>query len=260
MYLDTPVHTSEQSFDRVLNVGLPLLVVFWKDDCEPCRRMDDALNDLARTYAGRALIAKVNASDNPGLVARYDVTVAPEALFIKDGRVLLRARGALSRDDLRAGLEYLLGGGAMPRLSEGPAVSLKGAPSWARTSTHTSTGRNGASAKHDGAGASEPITLTDATFDQVIGRTDKPVLVDFWAAWCGPCRMIAPAVEQLAREFAGRAIVAKLNVDENPTTAQRFGVMSIPTLIIFKHGRPVDRIVGAQPAQVLREHLRRHVG
>jgi thioredoxin 1 len=103
------------------------------------------------------------------------------------------------------------------------------------------------------------VVLTDATFDQVVGKSDVPVLVDFWAPWCGPCRMIAPAVEQLAREFAGRALVAKLNIDEQPRVAQRYGIMSIPTLYIFKGGQIVERVVGAQPAPVLRQALQRHV-
>jgi thioredoxin 1 len=88
---------------------------------------------------------------------------------------------------------------------------------------------------------------------------DLPVLVDFWAEWCGPCRMIAPSLEQLAQEFTGRAVVAKLNIDQNPRTPQKFGIMSIPTLYIFKNGRVVDKIVGAQPLPALRQWLSRHV-
>ena len=102
--------------------------------------------------------------------------------------------------------------------------------------------------------------LTDATFDKVVGQSEQPVLVDFWAPWCGPCRMIAPAVEQLAREFAGRATVAKLNIDENPRTADRYGIRSIPTLYIFRRGQVVERLVGAQPASALRQALARHAG
>ncbi|HRA66858.1 MAG TPA: thioredoxin, partial [Caldilinea sp.] len=95
---------------------------------------------------------------------------------------------------------------------------------------------------------------TDASFQQVINQS-LPVLVDFWATWCGPCRMVAPSVEKLAQEFAGRAVVGKLNVDENQATAQRYQVMSIPTLIIFKNGQPVDQIVGAQSYQALQQRL-----
>ena len=104
----------------------------------------------------------------------------------------------------------------------------------------------------------QPLTLTDAIFQQVVAGS-RPVLVDFWAAWCGPCRMVAPHVEKLAQEFAGRAVVGKLNVDENPVTAQRFNVMSIPTLLIFKHGAVVDTIVGAQSLPVLQQRLSRWV-
>ncbi|NTU86247.1 MAG: thioredoxin [Chloroflexales bacterium] len=102
--------------------------------------------------------------------------------------------------------------------------------------------------------------LTDASFDQVVGGSATPVLVDFWAPWCGPCRTVAPAVERLAQEFAGRAVVAKLNVDEHQRAAQRFGISSIPALYIFKGGRVVERLVGAQPESALRQALARHTG
>ena len=98
-----------------------------------------------------------------------------------------------------------------------------------------------------------PIIVTDATFAGDVEASPIPVLLDLWAAWCGPCRMIAPMVEELAGELAGRVRVAKLNVDENPATAARFGVRSIPTLLLLERGREVDRIVGVQPkAEILR--------
>ncbi len=93
----------------------------------------------------------------------------------------------------------------------------------------------------------KPVTVTDATFSSEVERSPLPVLIDLWAPWCGPCRMIAPVIDQLASEMAGRIRVAKLNIDENPVTAQRFNIQSIPALLLLKDGREIDRIVGVHP-------------
>ncbi|MFD0999093.1 thioredoxin [Ohtaekwangia kribbensis] len=98
------------------------------------------------------------------------------------------------------------------------------------------------------------IELTDANFDSII-NSDKPVLVDFWAEWCGPCKMIGPVVEELAGDYDGKAVIGKLNVDENPNVTARFGVRSIPTLLVFKGGQIVDKQVGAVPKSVLAQKL-----
>lgn len=89
------------------------------------------------------------------------------------------------------------------------------------------------------------LTLSDSTFDEIIGSSDKPVLVDFWAEWCGPCKMIAPILSEISDEEAGITI-SKINIDDNPDVARRFQVMSIPTMIVFKNGEPAKRMVGAK--------------
>lgn len=99
------------------------------------------------------------------------------------------------------------------------------------------------------------VTLTDANFNDNVVNSDKPVLVDFWATWCGPCRAIAPTIEQVASEFDGRAVVGKVDVDENPDVAMQYGVRSIPTLLFFKDGQVVDQLIGAVPKKVLAEKL-----
>jgi thioredoxin 1 len=89
-------------------------------------------------------------------------------------------------------------------------------------------------------------TLSDTTFDEEIGAADEPVLVDFWAEWCGPCKMVAPILDEIAEEHAGKLRIAKLNVDDNPEIARRFSVMSIPTMIVFRDGQEAARIIGAK--------------
>ncbi len=179
---DAPINTNDQSLDRVLATPLPVLLVLVPGSPAPV--LQTALNDVARSEAGKLLIAKVNTAENPNAVRRFSV----------DGSLTLIA--------------------------------------WK--------------------GGSEQLRLDSPTPDQV---SAEPVLVDFWAPWCGPCRMIAPTLEKLSREYAGKLRIAKLNVDENPRLAAQYNASSIPLLVVFKGGRPVQRIVGAHPEPNLRKFV-----
>ncbi|WP_129841460.1 thioredoxin [Streptomyces sp. RFCAC02] len=103
--------------------------------------------------------------------------------------------------------------------------------------------------------AGATVTATDADFEEKVLKSDKPVLVDFWAEWCGPCRMVAPALEAIAAEHAEKLTVVKLNIDENPATAARYGIMSIPTMNVYQNGDVVKTIVGAKPKAAIERDL-----
>ncbi|HLV72713.1 thioredoxin [Actinomadura hallensis] len=104
-----------------------------------------------------------------------------------------------------------------------------------------------------------PITVTDATFEDEVLNSDTPVLVDFWADWCGPCRMIAPVLDQIAEEKAGKIKIAKLDYDANPETPNKYGVMGLPTLLLYKDGEVVEQIVGAKPKRALLQVIEPHL-
>lgn len=106
----------------------------------------------------------------------------------------------------------------------------------------------------------KPVAVDDAQFQESVVESDVPVLVDFWAEWCGPCKMIAPVVDELSDQFDGQIKFAKVDVDQNPQTSAKFGIRSIPTLLIFKGGAPVDQVVGAVPKAVLEQRLQAALG
>jgi thioredoxin 1 len=222
------LNTNTHSIDRVLNAGLPVMLIFWRPSTPMPPTQQQALDELAHSYAGRALLARVNAEEEPALAHRFRVTATPIFLLVRSGKVEIALASDEARSHVADWLAHFVDGKPQPTVAARPA--------------------------NKPAGDGKPLTLTDASFQQTISQS-LPVLVDFWAPWCGPCRMVAPSVEKLAQEFAGRAVVGKLNVDENQATAQRYQVMSIPTLIIFKNGQPVDQIVGAQSYQALQQRL-----
>jgi thioredoxin 1 len=228
---DTPINATDASFERVvIQASLPVVAVFWSTRETPRQQINALLEQAAGEYAGQAVVVKLDVADAPQSQATYDVDTVPQFLFFRGGQLVARAKGMPSAKALRPWVEYLLGRGPKPMSQKPPR-------------------------KKATAGDGHPLVVTDADFERVVLGANVPVLVDFWAAWCGPCRMVAPVVEGIAKEFAGQALIAKLDVDANPMVAQDYEVMSIPTLIYFHNGREVDRVVGAQPANVLRQKL-----
>jgi thioredoxin 1 len=235
-----PINSNDQSLDRVLAAGLPVALVF-ENGANP---LDDTLNRLARENAGQLLVVKIPASDNPQSMRRFQVGSLPAVVTVKGGQTLSQA-GPASASEIEQHVAYLLGKGAKPASQAASQPSHGAAPS----------------GQAAGAGVrGEPLVVTEASFEEQVLRSPVPVLIDFWAPWCGPCRMVAPTVEKLAGEMSGRLRVAKVNTDENPGLMNRFGIQGIPTMMVFKDGQQVDRWTGALPEGAIRQHLKQKLG
>ncbi len=227
---NTPITTDSSNLTKVLVQTLPIALYLY-DSRSGNRALDEAISQAAKLYAGQALIVRVDVAANPQVQRDYGNLSAPALVTLaKDGsgRKVKSQAASISASDIQTHVDYLLGKGPAPK---------QAAPA-AKPSTPSTNGSS-TSAK--------PQVVTDATFDSEVLKSKVPVLVDFWAPWCGPCRTIAPTVEQMAQKYAGRAKVVKVNVDDNPRIAQQFQVMSIPTLITFKNGNVIKRQVGANP-------------
>ncbi len=230
---DSALTSNDLSLDRVLDAGLPVLMVFHERELPGDLRQ--SMDDLARRYAGKALFVLLAHSDAPQGIKRFGVQELPALVTVRSGKTV-SSQGAVTPSDLKAHAAYLLG--------EGPMPAPRRAASTPRPSQNPSA---------------SPVSVNEMNFDREVLQSDRPVLVDFWAPWCGPCRMVEPTVSALAREQAGSLKVAKVNVDENPSLASRYGAMSIPLMIMVKGGREVDRWVGALPDRALRSRVMRWI-
>jgi thioredoxin 1 len=225
---DTPITTDDRNLNKVLAQNVPVIVYLYDSRQGPNKTLENALKEIASKHVGELLVTRVDVSSNLATHRQYGNPRTPALITLGTPDHAMKSKAeAITSQDLRAHVDYLLGKGPKP-------VQQKA------DSGQTKTAQSGAA------------HLTDATFEREVLRSSIPVFVDFWAPWCGPCHTVAPLIDQLAGEYAGRVKIVKLNTDENPVTMQRFQVMSIPTFITFRDGKQVGRRSGASP-QYIRE-------
>lgn len=225
---NTPINTDDTGLARVLAQPLPIALYLYDSRRAPDRAVDEAIASAAKHHAGQLLVVRVDVTASPHTHQQYGSLTPPALVTLtKDGntRTVKSQAATLSPSDVQPHIDYLLGKGVAPK---------QAAPSSASSNSSSTT----------------PLVVTDASFERDVLKSAVPVLVDFWAPWCGPCRSIAPVVEQMAQRYAGRARVVKVNVDDNPRIAQQYQIMSIPTLMVFKNGSAIKRQVGANPAVI----------
>ncbi len=224
-----PVQVNGLTVDEALNTGLPVLLLVWNGETLRSE-VKNELDKAARDYAGRIVVVKADASQTPEVAERFELGKHPLLIALVGNEVLAR-RPRPWGTDVQGMVEELL--------KHAPVT----APGMVPADDNKALAQN------------KPVHVTDQTFQKDVIECKLPVLVDFWAEWCAPCKQIAPALEKLANEFAGKVRIAKVNVDENPRLSQVFGIQSIPNLMFVKNGKIVGQQAGALPEHILRDAI-----
>lgn len=220
---------NDRQLKDALGQKLPVMLYFYDSREKLDKPLENALETVDRKNAGELSIVRVDIAAYPQVHNRYDSPAAPALVTLVKGFLGHKTKsqaGAIRPKDVRLHADYLLGRGPEP--VEVPPAEKPEAP----------------------AKKSATRAVSDSTFKRDVLKANVPVLVDFWAPWCAPCRTIAPFMEQVAEEYRGQIRIAKLNVDDNPTTSGSYQVQSIPTLIMFKNGKPIERRTGADARMI----------
>lgn len=224
--MSKPLNISDADFEtEVLNSDVPVVVDFWAPWCGPCRMVGPILDELAVEYDGKVKIVKINVDDNNEWAQKYGVRGIPTMLFV-NGDDTQNVVGAHPKANIKANIEKML----VPAAPAAPATPA---------------------AEMD---LSKPLNLGDADFQAQVLDSDVPVVVDFWAPWCGPCRMVGPILDELAAEYDGKVKIVKINVDDHKEWAGKYGVRGIPTMLFVKGGE-AESVVGAHPKASIKANI-----
>ena len=224
------IEANDQNFSEIVEKSdIPVIVDFWAPWCAPCRMLAPTFEKLAQEYAGKVKFVKVNVDENPTTAIKYMVQGIPTVMIFKEGKPYKTMVWVKPEDEYKAELNALLGEKSQPENKEEKSNS----------------------SDSDILNVNGPEEFAKALEE----NKDKLIIADFWAPWCGPCRMLAPTLEQLAKDYAGKVKIVKVNVDEpaNQPLAMQFQVSSIPTIAFIKWNDQIEVTVGALPYETLKE-------